>query len=288
MQTLRIGSGATGPDGATEDAIPSPPPPSQLELALLDIVQGARASHLWGMLGWQDIRRRYRRSKIGPFWLTISLGVLVAVLGSLYGALFRVESAEYVPFLALGFIVWMLITGVVTDSCNAFIGARGIVKEVALPHSVHVYRVLWRNLIIFFHNAAIFVLVAVFFSLWPSWVGLLAIPGMVLLCLNGMWTGLLLGIVSARFRDVPPIVASVTRLAFFVTPIIWMPSLVPRRAAFVEFNPFYHFLELVRAPLLGELPGLVSWMVVFAITVGGWTVTLAVFRRYRWRISYWA
>ena len=150
--------------------IPVSPPPaaSQIAAALVDLIKGARSFHLWGLLGWQDIRRRYRRSIIGPFWLTISMGVLVAVLSILYGALFRVEIADYAPFLALGFIVWTLISGFISEGCVAFTGAESIIKQVDLPLSVHVYRVVWRNCIIFFHNAAIFVVVAAIFSIWPG------------------------------------------------------------------------------------------------------------------------
>ena len=266
----------------------SPPPAvSQIAAALVDLIKGACSFHLWGLLGWQDIRRRYRRSIIGPFWLTISMGVLVAVLGTLYGALLKVEIADYVPFLALGFIVWTLISGLITDGCAAFIVAESIIKQVDLPLSVHVYRVVWRNLLIFCHNAAIFVVVAVIFSIWPGWTGLLVLPGLVLFCLNGVWVGLLFGLMSARFRDVPPITDSIVRIAFFVTPIIWMPELLPDRAVLLDFNPFFHFLELVRTPLLGQAPELVSWLVVLGITLGGWFVTFALFSHCRWRVAYW-
>ena len=263
------------------------PAPSQATLAFIDLVRGAGSRHLWGLLGWQDIRRRYRRSLLGPFWLTISMGVLVGALGTLYGTLLKVEVAEYIPFLAVGFVVWTLIQGVLTDGCTAFINAESIIKQVGLPLSVHVFRVVWRNLLIFFHNAAIFVVVAAIFSVWPGWTGLLVVPGLILLCLNVIWAGLLLGIVSARFRDVPPIVASVVRILFFVTPIIWMPELMPGRAFVLDFNPFYHLVELVRAPLLGQAPGLASWLAVSGFVLGGWLVTFELFRRYRRRIAYW-
>ena len=272
-------------DGAANSAMA--PAPSQAVLALFDLVQGARAYHLWYLLGWQDIRQRYRRSVLGPFWLTLSMGALVAALGTLYGMLFKVEMAAYVPHLALGFIVWALISSVVTEGCHVFINAESIIKQVGMPLSIHVYRLLWRNLLILFHNAAVFVVVAVIFGVWPGWAGLLAIPGLFLLCLNGLWAVLLLGIISARFRDVPPIVASIVRICFFVTPIIWMPELVPERAMVLEINPFYHLVEVVRAPLLGKVPAFSSWIAVLCMTVGGWVLAFAFFRRYRWRIAYW-
>ena len=269
----------------------SPPVPSQAALALADIVEGARASYLWGMLGWQDIRRRYRRSVLGPFWLTISMGVLVATLGTLYGALLKVDSAVYVPHLALGFIVWALISGLITDGCTALISAESIIKQTNLPLSVHVYRIVWRNFLILCHNAAIFVVVAAIFVISPGWSGLLALPGLALLVLNGIWAGLVLGVVSARFRDVPPILDSVVRILFFVTPIIWMPELMPGRALMLavvlDFNPLFHFVEIVRAPLLGRAPELVSWLAVAGVTLAGWLLAFALLRRYRRRIAYW-
>ena len=275
-------------EASGDSSIPVPEAaPSQGKTALHDLVQGARARYLWGRLGWQDIRRLYRRSVLGPFWLTISMGLLVAALGTLYGVLWKVELADYVPFLAIGFVVWTLISGVITDGCNAFINAEGIIKYVGLPFSVHVYRLLWRNLLVLCHNAVVFVIVAAIFGVWPSWTGLLAVPGLALLVLNGIWAGLLLGVISARFRDVPPIVASIVRILFFVTPIIWMPELMPKRAFVLDYNPFFHMVEVVRAPLLGKAPGLVSWLAVLGITLVGWIVAFEFFRRYRWRIAYW-
>ena len=278
------------PAGAATAASSTPPPPplpSETVLALRDIAQGACAFRLWGSLGWLDIRQRYRRSTLGPFWLTISMGVLVGGLGMLYAGLFRMDVADYLPFVAAGLILWGLISGLITEGCDAFIRTGDLIKQVNTPLSVHVYRVVWRNLIVFAHNVVIYVVAAVWFSIQPGWAGLLILPGLALLCLNGVWMGLLLGLVSARFRDVPQIAASVVQLAFFLTPIIWKPELLPERAFVLDLNPFFHLVEVVRAPALGQAPGLVSWLAAAGITLGGWLVTLLMYRRYRWRIAYW-
>ena len=233
------------------------------------------------------MRQRYRRSTLGPFWLTIGMGVLVAALGTLYSTLFKLDVASYLPYVAVGFIVWSLISGLISDGCTAFIDAGIIIKQVKLPLSIHVYRVVWRNVIIFAHNAVIFFVVAGVFLIWPGWLGLLALPGLALLCLNGVWAGLLLGLVSARFRDVPQITASVVQVGFFLTPIIWKPELLAGRTEILDFNPFYHVLELIRAPLLGRAPGLLSWLAVLGISLAGWLLTLYMYSRYRRRIAYW-
>jgi len=240
------------------------------------------------MLGWQDIKQRYRRSMLGPFWLTISTAVMVFALGFVYAAIFRQELAEYFPYLATGLVVWMFISGLVADGCNAFIASDGIIKQIRLPLATHAMRTVWRNLIIFAHNAVIILLMLLF--LRPSYdvaTFVLMFCGLCLLLINGTWVALVLATICARFRDVPLIVASFMQLLFFVTPIIWQPSLLPGRQELVLWNPLHHFIDIIRAPILGTRPGLTSWLVVCAITVIGWGACFLLFRRYRRRVAYW-
>ena len=262
-------------------------PLTQGRLAIQDIVDGACNWHVWGTLGWFDVRQRYRQSKIGPFWLTISMGVTIGAIGTLYGGLFRADAAKYLPYVAISFVVWNFIAGLVNDGCNAFISGQGSIKNVRLPLSVYVYRVIWRDFIIFCHNFLIVVVVALGFAIRPGLIALLAVPAFFLLCLNGFWVGLLFGLLSTRFRDVPQIVSSAMQVVFFLTPIIWQPELLPHRAVVLTFNPFFHMIELVRRPLLGESPSLVSWVAVLAVTVVGTAIAFAMYARFRCRIVYW-
>lgn len=238
-------------------------------------------------MGWQDIRQRYRRSVLGPFWLTLSMAILVGALGVLYGKLFGIAIDDYLPFLTLGFLSWGLISGVITEGCVALTAAEPFIKQMRLPFSLHVYRMIWRNLIIFAHNFVVYIAVAVWFEIWPGAAALLLLPGLVLIVLTAIWVGLLLGMICARFRDVPQIAGSVLQVAFFLTPIIWKPELLGSRAGFVQANPFFHFVELVRAPLLGQAPAALTWTVALGVTAGGWFVTFLFFRRFRARIAYW-
>lgn len=256
-------------------------------LATLDIVEGLKAWQLWSLLGWTDILQRYRRSALGPFWLTISMGVTVGALGFLYASLFKLTLADYLPFLALGFIFWQFISGLLLDGCSVFIGAEGTIKQAKSPYSIHIYRVVCRNLIILAHNLVIYVAVALWFRVPVGWDVLFSLLGVGLVALNGVWAALILGMLCARYRDVLPIINSVIQLAFFVTPIIWKPELLADRAMFLTANPFYHFMEILRAPLLGEAISPLSWAVVGAITLGGWIAAFIAFTLAERRISYW-
>jgi ABC-2 type transport system permease protein len=255
--------------------------------AIRDILSGAQHYGLWGTMGLQDIRHRYRRSIIGPFWLTISMGVMVGSLGLLYGTIFRQQMDDYLPYLSAGFVVWGLISSLVLDGASAFISGEGLIKQLPAPLSIYVYRVAWTHLIIFFHNVWIVFIVLIWYGKNPGWTALVAFPALALVLLNGLWMGLLFGLLSSRFRDIPQIIASIVQVMFFLTPIIWQPSMIPGRALILDLNPFYYFVELVRRPLIGSLPDAGMWMSAFLITILGWSAALFFYTIYRWRLAYW-
>ena len=255
--------------------------------ATQDIRDGLARWRLWGLMGWQDILLRYRRSMLGPFWLTISMGIMVAALGFLYGSLFKIPLDTYLPFLTLGFLVWTLISGLITDGCTALSASESFIKEVRLPYSLYVFRVIWRNMIIFGHNIVVYLVVAAIFGIKPSLATLLVVPGLALVMVNAVSVGLLASIVCARFRDVPQIVSSLLQIMFFLTPIIWQPELLKDRHFLVDSNPFYHFVQIIRAPLLGYPAQLESWLYAGGVSMLGWLLALLFLGRYRRFIPYW-
>jgi lipopolysaccharide transport system permease protein len=258
-------------------------------IAVADIAAAFGKHSLVGMLGWQDIRQRYRRSALGPFWLTISMGVMIAAIGLVFGRIFKSPMDEFLPFLTVGIILWSLITSVVTEGCSGFIAAEGIIKQLPIPMFVHVLRMIWRNVLIFAHNIVIFPLVILVVGKPLSWMAILALPGLALTVVNLGWIALILGVVCARYRDLAQIVTSVIQVVFYLTPIMWMPKHLPEQTALylLDLNPVYHLIEIVRAPLLGDLPSQLNWEVSIALALLGWTLALVVYGRYKRRIAYW-
>lgn len=263
--------------------------------ALADLSGGWRQRQLWAHLGWQDIRQRYRRSVLGPIWITISMAVTAIALGILYAGLFGNDLAVQLPYILVGFIVWAFISGCILEGADVFIANEGLMKHLPAPLSVHVYRLIWRQSLLFAHNLIVYAIMLVVFPQPLGWTSLAAVPAFALLMVNGTWVALLAGVVSTRFRDLVPITQSVVQLMFFLTPIVWIyedllnspnPA-VAERARLAEFNPFLHFVEIVRRPLLGQDQLLRQWIIVLVITVVGWALTLVVLRRYRSRVTYW-
>jgi ABC-type polysaccharide/polyol phosphate export permease len=215
-----------------------------------------------GMLAWQDIRQAYRRSAIGPFWLTIGMAVQIVTMGLVFGLIFKTELSEYLPFLATSLVLWGLISTSTNEGCMAFISSEAMVKQLNLPHYQYVIRTVWRNLVSAGHNFAILPLLLLFFWQFPGWTLISFIPGLVILVLNIGWVVWLLGMMSARFRDMPPIVSSVMTIAFYVTPVMWYPQLIENNALahlLLGLNPLYHWLQIVRLPIMGQWPTWENW-----------------------------
>lgn len=260
---------------------------TSMRLAVNDLVTGLSSVQVWAALGWQDVKQRYRRSQLGPFWLTISTGIMVSILGPLYGKLFAQDFSAYFSFLAIGFVLWQLISQLIIDACTTFIQAESFIKQIKLPLSVHILRVVWKNLIFFFHNLVVVVVVLVYLQV-PVNASLLLFPlGVLLFAFNAFLYGMIIAVICARFRDIPIIVTNVVQAAFFLTPILWQPGMLGRHAWSVNLNPIYHFIEIMRAPLLGKVPDAVSWLAVGVSTILGCLLAAFVLKHYRARVPYW-
>jgi lipopolysaccharide transport system permease protein len=245
---------------------------------------------LSGMLAWQDIRQAYRRSAVGPFWLTIGMGVQILTMGFVFGLIFKADIQVYIPFLAVSLILWGLIASTLNDGCLSFISAEAMIKQLNLPHIVYVFRTVLKNLFTTAHNLVLIPLVFLVFMKPPGISLILLIPGLIVLALNLGWVVLLLGIASARFRDMPPIINSVTTIGFFVTPVMWSPVLIGNNELahlLLGLNPLYHWLQIVRLPILGQWPTLENWAVALLVAGLGWGVTLLVYQKFRTMIAYW-
>lgn len=252
-----------------------------------DIKVGILATHVWLALGWHDIRQRYRRSVLGPFWFTLSTLIMVAVLGALYSTLLGQEIKEYLPYLGIGLVVWQYMSACVNEGSTAFIGSAYLIRQIRMPITIHVCRIVWRNFVILLHSLPVIVLLFFAFGHIPGPGFLLVIPGLLLMLLHGVWVGIVLGVLCARYRDVLPIVGNLLQVAFFFTPIMWSKELLKDRAWVAEYNPLHHLIEIVRAPILGQPIEMQSWLWALGLLIVGFAAAQYLMARCRNRVPYW-
>jgi lipopolysaccharide transport system permease protein len=261
---------------------------SRLSKARTDLRNGFLKPSLWWALAWLDIKQRYRRSLIGPFWITASTAIMVSAMGPLYGTLLSQNFAAYLPYLAVSLILWSFISTPLNEAGSVFVGAEPYIRQVPLPLSVYIFRLLARNFLILLHNSAIILVVLLLFPpehldhLWLAPLGLCLVLG------NLFWITLLLALGGSRFRDIPQLTSNIVQLTFFITPILWKSDMLGGRHRFLaDFNPIFHFIEVIRAPLLGTPIRPESWLVAAGLLVVGSTMAILVFARLRARVPYW-
>ncbi|MBX8996086.1 ABC transporter permease [Corynebacterium testudinoris] len=279
------------------EAITTDVPPSRSKTfaaAWNDLARGFKQHELWLQLGWQDIKQRYRRSTLGPLWITIATGVMALALGLLYSMLFQLSLAEFLPHVTVGLIIWGFISGCIRDGSDIFIDNEGLIKQLPSALSVHVYRLVWRQTIFLAHNLVIWVILMLLFPRDLGWEILLTLPAMALLILNGVWVAMFFGIVATRYRDVAPLLEALVQLLFYITPIVWTTQTlkeqggdVAQRALLAEINPLFHYLEIIRAPMIGQPIAAYHWWIVLACTAIGLVLALLAMKQWRFRVSYW-
>lgn len=257
------------------------------ERALRDVAAGASNVHAWLLLAQDDVASRYRRTKLGPFWLTLSHAATIAGITLSFSIILRRPVDEYFVYLAAGMTVWVLLSGTLNDAPNTFIRGKTLLESYELPASLHVFRLVLTHLIIFAHNMIIYVVALAFIKNVANWNTLLVIPGLFVLASAATGYSAVLGFIGARFRDVAPAMTALTGMLFMFTPIFWEKPMLRDHEWIALVNPLYHLIEVVRAPLLGLAPTPLNWAVACGLAATSLALGAVSFIAARRSLTYW-
>lgn len=245
---------------------------------------------IWIYMAFTDIRRRYQRTVIGPFWVTLSIAIFIGSMGVIFPILWHTDVKTFLPFFSSGFIMWTFVSSVTSEACGTFVDAAGLIKQTSLSYSVYANNVVTRNVIVMFHHLSVYVIIMWMFSVPVGLNTLLFIPAMIILCLTSSWICILFGLVASRYRDIRQVVSSLLQVSMFVTPIFWAPTQLGdgmKAQLLIALNPLYHFIQIARAPLLGQQPAGIDWMVSIGICIIGWLITLRILGKYKKHLVFW-
>jgi ABC-2 type transport system permease protein len=241
----------------------------------------------WVSLARQDLASSYRRTLIGPFWISVQQMAFVFGIGVLYGQLFKVDAQEHIPLVAYGILIWGLYSRLITGAGNVFIDSASSIRSSTLPISFYIFHSVAREFMVFLHSALVIACVPVLYGRSPSWAAFLFVPvGLSLILVNGVALGLWLGPMSARFRDIHVGLASLLQLLLFVTPVFWDAERLGYDHWAIVFNPFAWTILSIRDPLLGSSLNISLFVSFVVFTVVNFCVGVVVFARSRLWISY--
>ncbi len=265
------------------------PTKSQVFWAIEDLIEGGLKWRLWTRMGWMEVRRRYKRTVLGPFWASLSLAIFATSLGIIFSTLWNMEMKDYFPFLTSGLIVWTTFSTTVQEGSIALTAGEAILKQLRMPYSLFIYTVIWRNIIIFFHHILVYIVIALIYEVHFSFYTLLSLIGLALQVLNSSWMVMVVAIICTRYRDVQQLIQHFLQIAMFLTPIFWKPSQLAglKSQLLVDMNFLFHVIDVVRAPLLGNVPAFNSYVQVVIVGVAGWIFALGLYAKQRHRLIFW-
>lgn len=255
--------------------------------ALDDLLQTLRHWPIVSFMALSDVRARYKRSVLGPLWLTLGTAAGSAGLGLLWSELLKVEAKSFVPTLTAGLILWQLISGVITESSSLYGRQAAIIRNLSLPLMIHPLQLLFKHLINLVHNAPVYLLVALVLSVPLTANTLWFLPCLLLVALNLFWMCMVVSLLGARFRDLEYIIAAVMPLLMFVSPVFYRPNYLPFSQSILWANPLSHLIEIIRYPLLGSPPPTFVVQTNLAMLLVGSSFALWLFNKKRDRIAFW-
>jgi ABC-type polysaccharide/polyol phosphate export permease len=254
-----------------------------------DLAAALLLRRIWWRLGVQDLRLRFRRSALGVGWIFIQLAVTLVALGVVYGNLLGQDMRTFVPFLAVGLVLWGFITASVVEGSQAFVASEGYIKQIGLPIQVYVFRFFVSIAVAAAISLSSYVAVIALYAVPIGWGILWGIPGLLLVGAAAFWLVVIFAYLTVRFRDTAHLAATALQILFFVTPVIWPAEMLKGRSLqwVVNANPLYHLLEVARRPLLFSEPATaVNYLVGAGVVVGLGVVASLVVRLYSRRIVY--
>ena len=258
------------------------------QLAAFDFIDALKRSESWTIMAWGELAARYGRTLIGAAWNMVIFGAFCIVIITLFGSLQPDLDFEFGPYVVIGFLVFTLLSSILTDATGVYITNQGWMKGMLLPYGFYIYKGLMRNLIIFGYNLIAAILILVFYyDFQPNTAQLYILAAIPIYLINGITANILLGAICVRYRDIVQIVGIFTRFSLFITPIMWTADRGGIRGLFAQYNPLTHFIEIVREPILHGTVPQQSWMIVMTVTVSLIVICVPVYAITRRRLIYW-
>ena len=253
-----------------------------------ELLDGAQHWRVWHLLGIQELRHRYARSRLGQLWLVVSAAIMVGAISLAWSALSNQPVAELAPYIGAGFVIWTYFSQVISDCTMIFITHGNFYRNQKMAFSVSIYALIYKNTIVFAHSLIIVVALILFFGVPVNWYDFQIIPALLLTWITMLWAGYVIAMICVRYRDLIQLINSWLLVLFITSPVLWKPDLLPAHNRFiVDYNPIAQFMELLRNPLLGEQVAASTWLTAAAIAFGGALLACVLIGRYRDRVIFW-
>ncbi len=246
---------------------------------------------LYYFLAIQDVKSRFRRSKLGVFWIVIQQLVYAFGVGLIWSNLFGINYKEFVPFITIGISLWQFISSGVTDGSMTFTIAQGYIKQMPIPQSVFIFRTLCVHTFYLFVGICSALFVMTIFGKLSLHGILYSIPGFAILMLYFYGAAGSMAYLGLRYRDLQHAVTSIFSMLFIITPIVYPPEMLVNKGISIVLygNPFASLIEVVRHPLLQyTMADPLHYWIAFGFSICIIMVRFFVVKKWERYIPFWS
>nr|WP_298410272.1 ABC transporter permease [uncultured Halomonas sp.] len=230
-------------------------------------------------LARQDLIDRHSGSLLGATWTFIgplvNILVFVLVFSRIMGAKLEGFGAEidqysYSIYLICGVLAWTAFANSLARITNLFRDQSNLVTKVNISLPALPLAVLLAETIVYIISMCFFIgfLVLIGFPITLYWLGVPLV--FALQCISVYAVGLGLAVMAVYLKDIKEVVAVVLQVWFWITPIVYVPEIIPPWALpWMQLNPFYTLVNSYRDLIMYQrLPDL-SHIALFALVTAG-------------------
>lgn len=224
---------------------------------------------------WTETRARYRRSVLGPLWIT--LGTLIGSLGLafVWATILNSNVDEFIPYITIGIVLWQVVSGAITEAAGNFYRNITTFQERPISPYFFSYQLTFKGLVSLAHSLPFIILILAALGTGLRGTELWAIPGILILFGHILWISHLIAFLGARYRDLDPMLSNLMPIIFFLTPILYDAGRLGDFRFLADFNPFIYLIDVVRGPLIGVTPDFRVYVtLIVALLIGIWLSAL--------------
>lgn len=254
-----------------------------------DIQTSFRQYSLWSELAKLELKVRFRGTYFGVLWVLLALLLKVGMISLIYSLVLNKPLKEYVLFLSIGLLTWNYVSALVITSALSFLQARNYFQQMSMPHFIFVFQTVYREtLILLLYQVMAIPLILLYFGFSGiQAVWLWSLLGYFMIIVNGVFAGAWIGWVATRYRDVQHLISNLVMILFIVTPVLWPPPAGQENHVYFMLNPFYHLLEVVRAPIISSEIPVTSLLVVSGLALFNILICVLFYNKAKSRLVLW-
>ena len=234
----------------------------------------------------RDLQQRYVGSLLGIYWSFINPLITLIIYIIVFGFFLKMRIPgsdsifDFSLYFAAGFLPWVAFQSTVMRASQAIIDNKNYIKKVPFPSEIFPVYITLSESINLLIGLLIYFLLFIILKGIPG-IMILILPFLIILQIFfTLGFSFLFSAATVFFRDIPQIINSIFQVWFWITPIVYVISIVPEDIKWLLcLNPMYYLLEFYRDSLLyNTVPDMIHLGIISLITIMLFVFSLWVFR----------